>query len=126
MEKYIYKILESSTELEAIFGDNIQVLSGKNNKLPVILYQLFQVGTETAKSKGELKSEYVLKLHLFSEDYKDIMAASDICKELFDFKEIVEEDEIVIDLIKFMRYSNEYQEKAEVFNRSLEFSVDVY
>lgn len=109
-----------------MFGDNIQPLSGKKTKLPVILYQLFQIGTETSKTKGELKGEYILKLHLFSENYLDIMAASDICKELLDFKEVTEDEALVIDLIKFIKYSNEYQENAEVFNRTLEFSVDIY
>ena len=126
IETYIYDILINSEAITDLFGDNIQPLSGKKTKLPVILYQLFQIGTETSKTKGELKGEYILKLHLFSENYLDIMAASDICKELLDFKEVTEDEALVIDLIKFMRYSNEYQENAEVFNRTLEFSVDIY
>ena len=126
IETYIYDILINSEAITDLFGDNIQPLSGKKTKLPVILYQLFQIGTETSKTKGELKGEYILKLHLFSENYLDIMAASDICKELLDFKEVTEDEALVIDLIKFIKYSNEYQENAEVFNRTLEFSVDIY
>ena len=126
IETYIYDILIESEAITDLFGDNIQPLSGKKTKLPVILYQLFQIGTETGKTKGELKGEYILKLHLFSENYLDIMAASDICKELLDFKEVTEDETLVIDLIKFIRYSNEYQENAEVFNRTLEFSLDIY
>lgn len=126
IETYIYDILINSEPITDLFGDNIQPLSGKKTKLPVILYQLFQIGTETSKTPGELKGEYILKLHLFSESYLDIMAASDICKELLDFKEVTEGETLVIDLIKFIKYSNEYQENAEVFNRTLEFSVDIY
>lgn len=126
IETYIYDILINSEAITNLFGENIQPLSGKKTKLPVILYQLFQIGTETSKTKGELKGEYILKLHLFSENYLDIMAASDICKELLDFKEVTEDEALVIDLIKFIKYSNEYQENAEVFNRTLEFSLDIY
>ncbi len=126
IEKYIYELLTGSQDITGLFGDNIQPLSGKKTKLPVILYQLFQTGTETSKNKGELKGEYILKLHLFSENYLDIMAASDICKELLDFKEVMDGEELVIDLIKFMKYSNDYQENAEVFTRTLEFSLDIY
>lgn len=126
IEEHIYKILSEDVKISNIFSDNIQPLSGKKNTLPVLLYQVFQVDSEQDKGAKELKNEYVLRLHLFSEKYFDVAKAVLDLKELLHGKEIVEDNEIIVDLIRFDSFKDEYQEKAELFNRTMDFRLLKY
>ncbi|MBW3469078.1 tail completion protein gp17 [Arthrospiribacter ruber] len=126
IEEHIYKILSEDVKISNIFSDNIQPLSGKKNTLPVLLYQVFQVDSEQDKGGKELKNEYVLRLHLFSEKYFDVAKAVLDLKELLHGKEIVEDNEIIVDLIRFDSFKDEYQEKAELFNRTMDFRLFKY
>lgn len=124
IEELIFYVLSNSEDLENIFGDNIYPLSGKKNSLPVLLYQVYQYDAEPTKTNKTLKDSYLLKLHIFSEDYLDVVNSVDILKELFDFKELIDDnDNVVIDLVRFDKYSDEYEEKPELFNRTIEFTL---
>lgn len=127
IEETIFEVLSGSTELEEIFKGNIYPLTGKKSKLPALMYQIYQTDTENTKLSPSLKDLYLLKLHLFSEDYSDVVNSIGILKELLDFKEFTDDsDNIIIDLIRFESYTDDYEEKPELFNRTMTFSMHVY
>ena len=127
IEEIIYQTLSGSADLVEIFGENIYPLSGKMNQVPVLLYQIYQYDEESTKTSASLKDAYLLKLHVFSEDYKEVIDTGDILKDLLDFKELTDlEDNVLVDLVRFSKYSDEYENGAELFNRTYEFELQVY
>ncbi|ERM82386.1 hypothetical protein P872_18495 [Rhodonellum psychrophilum GCM71 = DSM 17998] len=122
VEEIIYTVLIENLELKDIFNGNILPLTSKKNILPCMLYQVYQVETNATKTSKSLKDDYILKLHIFSEDYKLMIDSVNIIKELLDFKELTDsEDNIIIDLIRFQSYTDEYEELPELYNRTLQF-----
>lgn len=126
IEEILYTLLKEDESLNEIFNGNIHPISGKKNKLPVLLYQLFQIDSEQSKTKGELKGEYILKLHVFSEKYTDVIDSIKKLKELLDFKLIEDNGITVIDLIRFNSFTDEYNESSELYNRTLNYSIFIY
>lgn len=128
IESAIFEALNSDTDLNTVFKNNISPLSGKKSELPSILYQLYQTDSVQTKNTGELMGEYVLRLHIFSEKYSDVVFAVQRLKELLDFQEIVDDEtgDILIDLIRFRGFREDYRETDEVFNRTIEFTVWEY
>lgn len=127
IEEIIYNVLSNSADLTEIFGDNIYPLSAKKNTIPVLLYQVYQYDVDNTKTTKSLKDSYLLKLHIFSDDYMNVINSVDILKELLDFKEFSDEDDnVIIDLVRFEKYSDEYEQGAELFNRTLEFTLIKY
>ncbi len=50
-----------------------------------------------------------------------------ILKDLLDYKSFTdEEDNVVIDLVRFEGYSDEFEENSELYHRTLNFSVLVF
>lgn len=124
IEEIIYNLLNESEDLKSIFGNNIHPLTSKKQKLPSLMYQVFLSDINHSKTSKSVMDIYTLRLHIFSEDYKEVIDAVDIIKELLDYKELLDdEDNILIDLIRFISYTDEYEEKPELFNRSMDFSV---
>jgi hypothetical protein len=128
IEQTIFDILSNNAALNVIFNGNISPLSGKKSTLPAILYQLFQADSVQTKNSGELMGEYLLKIHVFSEKYSDVVSAVSSIRNLLDFKEIVDDDtdEVIIDMIRFKGFTEDYKENDEVFNRTLEFEIFKY
>ncbi len=127
IEEIIFEVLSGSTDLEEIFGSNIFPLTGKKSKLPSLMYQLYQTDTENTKLSPSLKDLYLFKIHLFSEKYSDVVNSIGILKGLFDFKEFTDEnDNVIIDLVRFESYTDDFEEKPELFYRTLTFSLHVY
>ncbi|SIS88576.1 hypothetical protein [Belliella pelovolcani] len=124
IEEIIYNVLSESEDLKSIFGDNIHPLTSKKQKLPALMYTIFLTDVNHSKNSKSIMDIYTLRLHIFSEDYKEVIDAVDIIKELLDYKELVDDDNnILIDLIRFISYTDEYEEKPELFNRSIDFSI---
>lgn len=124
IEEVIYKVLSESDDLKEIFNNNINPLTSKKQKLPALMYQVFINNINATKTGSSLYDEYILRIHIFSENYIDVINGVDIIKELLDYKEFTDDEEnIIIDLIRFVSFSDVYEEKAELFNRTLDFSL---
>ena len=127
IEETIFEVLSGSTELQEIFNNNIFPLTGKKSKLPALMYQVYQTDTEHTKLTSSLKDLYLLKLHLFSEDYSDVVNSIGILKDLLDNKEFTDQDDnIIIDLIRFEGFSDDFEEKSELFYRTMTFAMHIY
>ncbi|WP_215225856.1 hypothetical protein [Echinicola shivajiensis] len=125
IEEVIYDVLSNSTELSNIFGANIFPLVGSEGKpLPILLYQINQVDVNHTKTSKSLQDGYLLKINVFSEDYKQVIDAVKILKELLDFKSFTdEEDNVIIDLVRFSSYTDEFEESSEVYFRNINFEL---
>ncbi|NHE57956.1 hypothetical protein [Cyclobacterium plantarum] len=128
IEQIIYDTLKDSVPVNNIFNGNIFPLTGSNGKkLPILLYQIYQVEAEATKKTASLKDTYLLKLNIFSEDYADVVNSISVLKVLFDNKTYVDiDDNILIDLIRFDSYTDEFQENSEVHFRTMNFNVFVF
>ncbi|WP_200974431.1 hypothetical protein [Echinicola sp. 20G] len=125
VEEIIYQVLSASTELQAIFGENVFPLVGSSGKkLPVLLYEVKQVEVDHTKVSKSLKDGYLLKLNVFSENYKEVVDSVTILKELLDYKTFTdEEDNVVIDLVRFESFSDEFEENSELYHRGVNFTL---
>ncbi|MDR7130689.1 hypothetical protein J2X69_003046 [Algoriphagus sp. 4150] len=127
VEEVIYDVLSNDVNVTNIFGSNIFPLSAKKSKLPALMYRIFITDTNETKLTPSLKDFYILRLHIFSEDYMDVINAVKHLRNLLDFKEFSDdEDNVVIDLIKFESFTDEYEEKPELFNRVMDFSMHIF
>jgi hypothetical protein len=126
IEPYIYDVLVNDSVLSNIFTD-VQPINGKENILPIILYQIFLVDTEDSKNSKVLKEEYILRLHLFSEKYIDVISGVKRLKEMFDNVELFDEDDnVIVNLIRFFGYKDEYDTTSELYNRTIDFKLLIF
>lgn len=126
IHQIIYGALKDSAELAAIFQGNIFPLSTKKQKLPAIIYQVEQTEVNHSKTSKSIFDVYYLRLHLFSEDYLELVNATRIIKDLLDFKELSDkEGNTVIELSRFDSYTEDYTISDEMFTQTVNFNIYV-